>query len=201
MPFLSVADIQDQLPTGFDADYVARLLLLVNNKLELFGLKFKEPTIETRQIRANSDGQRVFSLWFMTSKPTSVKILSNNITPIRTLTEYDDYLIKTHPRIPNLFYQIETTRDYFPPCVLEVTAPFGFMTQVDDVLKAAIVQWIVGKVKISSQRLGGLLVEKAKTDDSEIWFSDDTHRPWDLSEDITKDPDFNEVLNYYLPVC
>lgn len=197
MAFLTIEDIQASLPVGFDTNYVARLLTLSKRKLEEFGLRFREPAVETRRIKASSDGQRLFSVWFMTGKPTEVKVGSFGSTHVLSLTEYTDYLVKSHPNVSGLYFQIETMRDFFSPFFLDVTASIGFMESVDDTLKAAITQWILKRLEFAKSRHDGRTIEKVRTDDTEIWYTEDS---FENSDDITRDVDFNEVLNYYLPI-
>jgi len=197
MPFLTVTNISDRLPVGFNTGLVADILAQIEAELLSLGLSFTGFVTETRKINADKHGQTIFDIQSFQSL-SSLKIKQYNSNGETVLIENEDYILIEHSFVNGLYNRVELvpySRCYSirHPQYLEMIGSWGFMATVPADLKGAIIRYINSQLTYASS--GYSTVTRAKTGDSDITYSDNSH---EFTNSITEYKPLISILNKYL---
>jgi hypothetical protein len=197
MSFLTVANISDRLPIGFNDGIVTDILAQIEAELLSLGLSFTGFVTETRKIYADKHGQAIFDIQPFQSL-SSLKIKQYNSNSETVLTENQDYTLVEHTFVTGLYNRVELVpysrcHSVKHPQYLEMIGSWGFMSTVPADLKGVIVRYINSQLAYASN--GYSTVTRAKTGDSDVTFSNTDQ---EFVNSITEYKPLISILNKYL---
>lgn len=205
MAFLTTTDIANNLPSGYDAAQVDRLLLSAEASLRSVGLVFDSPSSSARSIEGSDGGRSVFSIT-PASTISSVRIVDSEGVVNSTLTYGSDYITRSHRNISGYVTQIEllNTR-IFNFNTLNVTALWGIFIDFSassnyeqKLLRAGIVDWVRSQLNIKSgQAVTQQGITSASTGNSRVSYGSQNQSAELKVYPITEDPDFQQVLDWF----
>lgn len=205
MAFLTLTNIQSELPNGFNPAQAERLLVKIESQLQRLGFVFVAVNETTREFYADRFGQRIFDFGYARDI-TAVGIVDINGATVFTFGAPPEYRLVEHPNIAGLFYRVElTTVSIREPFALQFTGRFGIYVDFADttsfetrLLRSSVIDYIIKYLSVySSQPVQAMNIKSASTGESKVTYGDAGTAAL-MNFHLEEDFDFGETIKHFV---